>query len=146
MHTGNNNHRLSTAAMLNMTYADLVLFSSPVATGFLSGKLTSGNAQDTRFGGDGKTATALKAQYDKKEFHDAIHSLNAILQPAGISSIEAALRWISFHSCLTPEDGIILGATKAHYIVENAKSIQKGPLPQDIVNVIEKLGDVVSQR
>lgn len=117
---------------------------SPVATGFLSGKFTAGDSDGTRFGGDDKTAASLKAQYDKQELHGAIRTLNDILAPAGISNIEAALRWISYHSQLNANDGIIIGATKTNYIEQNMEFIQRGPLPLEIVTAIEQLWDVIA--
>ena len=115
-----------------------------MASGFLSGKLTAGNIEGTRFDQDNIVGHTLKQKYDKKELHDAIHSLNRILDPAGISIVEATLRWISYHSQLGPDDGIILGATKPHYIADNVASIEKGPLPEDVVAAIDKVWDALS--
>ena len=117
---------------------------SPLATGFLSGKFTSGDFSGTRFSGDDVSATGLKAKYNKEAFHATIRSLNDILAPTGISKIEAALRWISYHSQLGPEDGIILGASKPRYITENVAFIQNGPLSQDIVAAIDKVWGTMS--
>ena len=73
---------------------------SPLETGFLSGKFTSGDFSGTRFSGTNVSATGLKAKYDKEAIHASIRSLNDILAPTGMSNIEAALRWISYHSKL----------------------------------------------
>lgn len=51
-----------------------------------------------------------------------------------VSKIEAALRWISYHSSLGPEDGIILGASKPQYLDQNIEAIQKGPLPAEVAD------------
>lgn len=86
----------------------------------------------------------LKQQYDKKELHDAIRSLKEIIDPTQISLIEATLRWISYHSQLRPEDAIILGATQPHQISDNVKFIEKGPLPETVVDAIDKIWEAVS--
>lgn len=117
---------------------------SPVASGFLSGKLTSGNIEGTRFDQDNMVGKSLKGRYDKEELHDAVRSFNKVLEPANMSIIEATLRWISYHSQLRPEDGIILGATKAHYITDNVASIKKGPLSDELVAAIDKVWDALS--
>lgn len=119
-------------------------FNSPVAGGMLSGKLTAGDIQGTRFAKDNMIGTFSKMQYDKKELHDAIRYLSSVLEPAGVSKIEAGLRWICYHSQLRPEDGIILGASKPHYLEENVASIRKGPLPDEIVAAIEKTWETLS--
>lgn len=105
----------------------------------MSGKFTAGKHEDTRFGGDDLTATSLRGQWDKPELHQAIKALNATLEPTGITSIEAALRWISYHSKLTPSDAIILGATKMSYIEQNVASLGKGELPADVVSAMDAI-------
>ncbi|KAG8162129.1 hypothetical protein KVR01_007894 [Diaporthe batatas] len=107
---------------------------SPLGGGFLSGKLTSGSIEGTRFGRDNIVAYYSRLQYDKQELHDAVNALDDILQSANISKIEAALRWISYHSSLGAEDGIILGASKLQYLDENIAAIEKGPLPAEIAS------------
>ena len=117
---------------------------SPLATGFLSGSLTSGNIQGTRFVEGNMMGMAARQQYDKKEMHDAIHALNKMLEPAGITKVDAALRWISYHSKLGVEDGIILGATKTAQIVQNVESVKKGPLPDNIVSAMDALWKTIA--
>lgn len=131
-----------------MIFFDVVLLTrtvySPLATGFLSGSLTSGNIQGTRFVEGNIMGMAARQQYDKKEMHDAINDLNKMLEPAGITKVDAALRWISYHSKLGAEDGIILGASKTSQIVQNVESIKKGPLPDDIVSAMDALWKTVA--
>lgn len=81
----------------------------------------------------------LKAQFDKKELHDLINTLTKTLEPLNISKPEACLRWICYHSKLGPQDGVILGASKTDQIVQNVESIGKGPLPEEVVYVMDAL-------
>lgn len=85
------------------------------------------------------TANALRGQWDKKNLHEAMRELNSQLEPTGISSIEAALRWICFHSALGPQDAVILGASKPAYIEQNIAWINHGPLPANLVDALNKL-------
>lgn len=85
-----------------------------------------------------------RQQYDKKEMHDAINALNDALEPAGISKVEAALRWISYHSKLGKEDGVILGASKIAQIKQNVESIEKGPLSKEIVEKLDAVWKTVA--
>ncbi|KAJ4389602.1 hypothetical protein N0V93_007073 [Gnomoniopsis smithogilvyi] len=116
---------------------------SPLGGGFLSGKLTSGNYDGTRFAKDNIIGKFSKLHFDKKMWHEAMNSLDETLKIANISNIEAALRWLSFHSQLGPNDGIILGASKLEYIEQNIAAIQKGPLPEDIASSMAKICVVV---
>ncbi|KAK8104683.1 aflatoxin B1 aldehyde reductase-like protein [Apiospora kogelbergensis] len=117
---------------------------SPVAGGMLSGKLTSGDTEGTRFGKDNMIGTYSKMNYDKPELHAAVRYVHELVKPANITPIEAALRWISYHSMLGPDDSIILGASKSSYLKSNVEAIQKGPLPEDIAAGMEKVWDLAS--
>jgi len=123
----------------NMTF----IAYSPLGGGFLTGKLTSGNAQGTRL--DSAYGQYFRDWYDKPEFHNAIKELQKVIEPLGISSTEAALRWLSYHSLLGEKDGIILGGTKIEQIKQNLADINKGPLPKEVVNEITRIKDAISE-
>ncbi|MCJ1385518.1 hypothetical protein MMC17_008641 [Xylographa soralifera] len=106
---------------------------SPLAGGFLTGNLTKGNVSDTRFVDGDRTGMYYKMLYDKEEMHQAIRDLETVIQSAGMTSIEAALRWIFHHSILDKQDGVILGASKPKYIMQNMADVAKGPLPPAVV-------------
>lgn len=60
---------------------------------------------------------------------------------------EIALRWLQHHSVLTPQDGIILGASSAKQLEQNCEDSEKGPLPEDVVQALDEaakiaIGDV----
>lgn len=117
-----------------------------LSAGFLSGKFTAGEIKGTRFDQDtviGKFATKL---FDKQEMHDAIHAFTKLLEAKNMSKVEAALRWVSYHSALGPEDGIILGASKLEQIVSSVEAIKKGPLPDDVVAAMDGLWMTVPQQ
>ncbi|KAI0008535.1 Aldo/keto reductase [Xylariaceae sp. FL0662B] len=112
---------------------------SPLAGGFLTGRLTAGDIEGTRFAEGNIMGAHARQQYDSKDMHDAIHYLTKTLEPAGISKIEASLRWLCYHSMLGPDDSIVLGASKLPQLVQNVEAIRKGPLPDDIVAALDKL-------
>ncbi|PWY91686.1 putative aldo/keto reductase [Aspergillus sclerotioniger CBS 115572] len=117
---------------------------SPLAMGFLSGKLTAGDVQGTRFGEGNTMGAHGRLLYDKQEMHNAIHFLTKTLEPYNISKPEAALRWLSYHSLLGPEDGIILGASKIPQLEQNVQAIKNGPLPDEVVSAIDSLWKTLS--
>ncbi|KAI8960021.1 Aldo/keto reductase [Daldinia sp. FL1419] len=114
---------------------------SPLGGGFLTGKLTQGNAEGTRL--RSAYGAHFARWYDKPEFHDAVRRLLEAIEPLGIKPSEAALRWIAYHSDLGEKDGIILGATKVEQLQQNLEDINKGPLPKEIVDVIAAIGETI---
>ncbi|OTA53268.1 Aldo/keto reductase [Hypoxylon sp. EC38] len=114
---------------------------SPLGGGFLTGKLTLGNAEGTRL--RSAYGAHFAAWYDKPEFHDAIRKLLAVIEPLDIKPSEAALRWVTYHSVLDERDGVILGATKLEQLKSNLVDIEKGPLPQEVVDVITEIGKTI---
>lgn len=117
---------------------------SPLAGGFLTGRLTANETEGTRFADGNVMGQAYKAQYDKEEMHGAISSLNDIIESLGISKIEASLRWICFHSALGAQNGVILGASKPTQLVSNVEAVAKGPLPEKVVAAMDAIWRSIS--
>ncbi|XDG03177.1 hypothetical protein ABKA04_002792 [Annulohypoxylon sp. FPYF3050] len=114
---------------------------SPLGGGFLTGKLTLGTAEGTRL--RSAYGAHFAAWYDRPEFHDAVKKLLGVIEPLGIKPSEAALRWLAYHSDLGEKDGIILGATKTEQLKQNLEDIERGPLPQVVVDEISAIGETI---
>ena len=56
----------------------------------------------------------------------------------GLRLTEVALRWLQHHSVLTPEDGVIIGASSVAQLEQNLVDSEKGPLPQDVVAALDE--------
>ncbi|KAG9827468.1 hypothetical protein KCU77_g14399, partial [Aureobasidium melanogenum] len=58
----------------------------------------------------------------------------------GLTEAECALRWMQNHSQLKREkgDAIIIGASSPHHIEQNLKDMEKGPLPDDVLEALNK--------
>ena len=97
--------------------------SSALASGFLSGNLTSGSKEGTRFGGHGAVSQYMNKLYDNEPLHNAQRKLSKSIEGLGITAAEAALRWAMYHSALAGGDGIILGASKESQIIESVPSL-----------------------
>ncbi|KHN93734.1 NADP-dependent oxidoreductase domain protein [Metarhizium album ARSEF 1941] len=115
---------------------------SPHASGFLHGGLTSGQTEGTRFA-EGNIMSTDARRYDKVKYHEAIRSLDKMLEPHGIPKTEVALRWLAFHSKLQPQDGIIFGSSKLAQVKQNVAAIRKGPLPEDVVAALEGIWEML---
>jgi aflatoxin B1 aldehyde reductase len=115
---------------------------SPNASGFLHGALTSGKTEGTRFA-EGNIMSMDARRYDTEKHHQVIRVLDKTLEPYGIAKTEAALRWLAFHSQLGPDDAIIFGSSKIAQITQNVSGIRKGPLPDEVVTVLNRFWDAV---
>ena len=81
--------------------------------------------------------------YGAEALQDAFKKFEAAVKGHDMSSREAALRWLYWHSKLGEGDGIILGASKAMQVVENVENIKKGELPSDVVSAVEEMWERV---
>ena len=70
-----------------------------------------------------------------------MEKISSVTEKHNINNIEAALRWIYFHSQLKSGfgDAVILGVSKLHHLESNLEAIKKGPLPEEVVNVFEEI-------
>ena len=55
--------------------------------------------------------------YDHEPLHNAQRKLATSADELGITPIEAALRWVMYHSTLQEGDGIILGASRKSQVM-----------------------------
>lgn len=55
--------------------------------------------------------------YGDELLHNAQRKLADSTRELGITPIEAALRWVIYHSALQEQDGVILGASKEAQIL-----------------------------
>ena len=56
---------------------------------------------------------------------------------------EIALRWVQHHSILTPEDGVILGASSSVQLDQNCADSEKGPLPDEVLAALDEAARIV---
>lgn len=114
---------------------------SPLAGGFLLGNFTADGVQSgSRFSND---QSPFMKWYNKPSMHEAIKHLKDIGQRSGVGMDELGLRWLVYHSVLSDNDAVILGASKVHQIKRNTAQIQKGPLDGAVVKELDGLWDAV---
>ena len=77
--------------------------------------------------------------YLRPELLDAANKVHTEAQKHGINGHEVALRWVLHHSALKGEsgDGMIIGASSPAQLEDNLKMCDAGPLPADLVKVVE---------
>lgn len=121
---------------------------SPLAGGFLTGKVTPGlsssevDLSKTRWA-EGKTVAGYPAIYNQDQVHTAVRRAYNVLSEHGISLTEAGLRWLMHHSALAEGGGIILGATKIKQLQGNVGMCRKGPMKGEVLSAMEDMWESV---
>ncbi|KFY07165.1 hypothetical protein V492_07389 [Pseudogymnoascus sp. VKM F-4246] len=115
----------------------------PLAGGFLTGRYT--REQETfepgsRFDPKIWQGTLHRGRYWNDTYFDALDIINGVAEKHGLTVAEIALRWLHHHSQLKAElnDAIIIGASSTEHLEGNLTDLEKGPLPEDVVEALEK--------
>lgn len=112
---------------------------SPGAAGMFSGKVTreSINKEGTRWDKETFVGQFYASIYHKEGLLDAAQKVHTAAEKAGISGHAVALRWMLHHSALKEGDAIIIGASSLQQLDGNLESCKAGPLPEELVKVVE---------
>ncbi|OBZ75234.1 Aflatoxin B1 aldehyde reductase member 2 [Grifola frondosa] len=118
-----------------------IVIYNPLAGGFFAGKVASPDAEAPkggRFDPSSRMGTMYRARYLKGGYFEALKFLEPIAQKHQLRLTEIALRWCQHHSKLTPQDGIILGASSSAQLEQNCQDSEKGPLPEEILKALDE--------
>ncbi|PIL23923.1 hypothetical protein GSI_13674 [Ganoderma sinense ZZ0214-1] len=85
-----------------------------------------------------KLGAMYRARYLKHGYFDALNYLKPIAEKHQLRLTEIALRWVQHHSVLTPQDGVILGASSVAQLEQNLEDSEKGPLPKEVVKALDE--------
>jgi len=112
---------------------------NPLAGGFFSGRVTDFEApKEGRFGGNSAMANMYRDRYFRSAYFEALELIKPVAEKHGLRLTEIALRWCQHHSLLSPNDGVILGASSASQLEQNIEDSDKGPLPQELVVALDE--------
>lgn len=117
--------------------------------GFFTGAYTAkmkeeGGSDQLEKGSRFDDSTRQGQMYRKRYFHDAYFEAVEMIRPVAekhnLTLAEIALRWNMHHSALRKEynDHVIVSASSIKHIEENLNNFEKGPLPDEVVEVIDK--------
>jgi len=97
----------------------------------------------SRFDASQRQGQSYRQRYWNDAYLAALRELREKCQEAGLSPIDAALRWLVHHSALDGSygDGIILGASSVRHLQANLESVNAGPLPEAIISAMEEAGE-----
>ncbi|KAH7926261.1 Aldo/keto reductase [Leucogyrophana mollusca] len=113
---------------------------SPLAGGLLTGKILSEDDMQNASGSRWDISVSPIAQVLRTRYAPllpVLRELKAITDKYNIRLSEVAQRWLQHHSGLQPTDAIIIGASSISQLETNLKECAGGPLPDDILGLLE---------
>jgi aflatoxin B1 aldehyde reductase len=124
---------------------------NPLAGGFFSGKYKTADAvpAEGRFGTNASTMGQMyRDRYFKPEIFKCLELIEPVARKHGLTLLEVALRWVRHHSMLEMEDdggvrrrerdGVIIGVSSLGQLEGNLRDLEKGPLPEEVVEALDK--------
>jgi len=123
----------------------LVIYN-PLAGGFFAGKVASPDGEvekGSRFDPSTAQGKNYRDRYFKPAYFEVLEKIKTVANKHGLKMTEIALRWCQHHSVLTPEDGVIIGASSAQQLQENLQDSAKGPLPQEVLDSLDEAWSVI---
>ena len=82
-----------------------------------------------------------RGRYFKESTFRALQVVEQAVEKAGLTMIETALRWVVHHSALKIKDGndgVIIGVSSIDQLDSNLTDLEKGPLPQEVVEALDE--------
>ncbi|KAK4634211.1 Aldo-keto reductase [Fulvia fulva] len=120
---------------------DIVVYN-PIAGGIFSGKYKSNEVpKEGRYSDSMSYGKMYRKRYFQDATFDALAMIEPVVQKHNLTLLETAFRWIIHHSALKIKDGndgIIIGVSSQEQLESNLKDIEKGPLPEEVLNVLDE--------
>ncbi|KAJ5578323.1 Aflatoxin B1 aldehyde reductase member 2 [Penicillium hispanicum] len=121
---------------------DIVIYN-PLAGGLFSGKYkTHDLPAEGRYSDGGSTGPLYRTRYFRDSNFEALRLIEPVVQKHGLTLVETALRWVRHHSALGMDnggrDGVLVGVSSFEQLETNLRDLQKGPLPEEVVDTLDK--------
>lgn len=80
-----------------------------------------------------------QTSYRDDLYFDALDILPLVMKKHELTESECGLRWLAHHSELKKElgDAVIVGASSTKHLEENLAALDKGPLPEEVVQALD---------
>ncbi|KAF9198797.1 hypothetical protein BGZ49_000279 [Haplosporangium sp. Z 27] len=112
---------------------------NPIAGGLLSGKYKfDQEVESGRFDANTGFGKIYRQRYWNTLFFDSVKAIEKVSEKHNLTLVETALRWMVHHSSLGSKDAIIIGASSTSHLESNLKDVEKGPLPQEVVESLDE--------
>ncbi|KAK9460439.1 NADP-dependent oxidoreductase domain-containing protein [Lipomyces oligophaga] len=112
---------------------------SPLAVGFFNIRRGHEPGAGSRFDPSTRQGKRSRERWFKESFFEAVERIRETGAKYSISTNSIALRWLKHHSQLTDGDAIIIGASNFEQVKQNLASLSDGPLPDEIVKLIDEV-------
>ena len=121
---------------------DVVIYN-PLAGGLFSGKIKSAEVpQSGRYSDTAQSGAMYRKRYFRDATFDALRLIEETAQKHNLTLLEIALRWCVHHSALKIKnggrDGIIIGVSSLSQLEGNLRDLEKGPLPDEVVETLDE--------
>lgn len=120
---------------------------NPLGGGLLVGTHTQeGKVEEgSRFDPNRAQGQMYRKRYWNDHYFQAIEQLKPAAAKHNLTLAEIALRWEMHHSALKKEhgDAVIIGASSTKHIEQNLLDFEKGPLPDDVVEAVDRAWELV---
>ncbi|KAI1340261.1 Aldo/keto reductase [Xylariaceae sp. FL0016] len=115
---------------------------SPLGGGFIAGTIKSKTDNPTtgRYA-PGPMEHVTRGKYFRDGIIEGAQMIREASEKAGVHPLEVAMRWLVHHSMLkirNGDDGIVIGWSNLQQLTDNLDYAEKGPLPDDLVEVLER--------
>eukprot|EP01047_Picozoa_sp_COSAG01_P022509 COSAG01_NODE_1338_length_10666_cov_79.971231_11_plen_188_part_00 len=122
-----------------------------LASGFLTGKYRKGVPPTKgvdRFAQSRRVKQYQERYLNHDEMFDALGVISAASADAGISVLEAAVRWTQHHSAVdaTRGDSVLIGVSRIAQLEPIMLASKRGPLPEAVVEAFDRAHDCVKMK
>ena len=116
---------------------------NPLAGGYLTSRYqreATKVEEWSRFDPNTNQGRNYRNRYWNENAFAALELIREAAKPHQLTEVEIALRWTVHHSQLSADlgDTIIIGASSVAQLKENLDGFEKGPLPDDVVEALDK--------
>merc|ERR1712093_359822 len=122
---------------------------NPLGGGIFTGQLKRDNEVEkgSRFDPNTAQGKNYRQRYWRDEYFQALDLIEPVAKSNNLTLAEIALRWVSHHSLLSRDkgDNILIGASSVKHLESNLVDLEKGPLPQDVLDALDKAWDLVKE-
>lgn len=122
---------------------DIVIYN-PLAGGIFSGKYKSKDMvpDEGRYSDKATSGKMYRGRYFKDATFEALRIVEPVVEKHGLTLLETALRWCRHHSKLNMNDGgrdgVIIGVSSFAQLESNLRDLEKGPLPDEVVEALDQ--------
>ncbi|EJD54256.1 Aldo/keto reductase [Auricularia subglabra TFB-10046 SS5] len=123
---------------------------NPLGGGFFTGafKQDAQVERGSRFDPETNQGRSYRARYWNDAYFNALEVARPVAEKHNLTLAEVALRWMSHHSQLKRKynDAVIIGASSTNHIEQNLVDLEKGPLPDEVVQALDRAWELVKPK